>query len=228
MTKAEALKLIFAVKAGYPVYYRNVSQLELEAMADLWVGVLEGYTYKECYMAVLTYIRSGAKDILQSPGQVVDQIEKLRAASRPEGALTPVEAWQRYVRPAIRDGLYHSAENFEKMPKVVQEAIASPDYLKELAQLPSETIDSVERSNFINRMYPVAVARRAQDARIPASVRQAIESARAKNDAAERRRISIETPEIEEAQDYVSGDRVEEIREEYERRKNEVVNSRRR
>lgn len=228
MKKAEALKLIFEVKAAYPVYYRNVSDSELEAMACMWAGVLDDYSFEECHMAILTYVRSGNKEILQSPGQVVDEIESIKAASQPEGSLTPAEAWQRYVRPAIRDGLYHSAENFEKMPKVVQEAIASPDYLKELAQLPSETIDSVERSNFINRMYPAAVARRAQDARIPASVRQAIESARAKNDAAERRRISIETPEIEEAQDYVSGGRVEEIREEYERRKNEVVNSRRR
>ena len=30
MTKTEVLKLIFTVKAAYPVYYRNVSDREFE------------------------------------------------------------------------------------------------------------------------------------------------------------------------------------------------------
>lgn len=214
MTKAEALKLIFAVKAGYPVYYRNVSQMELEAMADIWVGVLEGYTFKECYAAVLTYIRSGSREILQSPGQVVDVIEKLRAASQPEGALTPIEAWQKYVRPAISDGLYHSKENFEKMPEIVKEAINSPDYLKEMAQVTSEKVDTVERSNFINKLYPAATARRAQEARMPASVRKAIEHRRKENEAAEQARIASvdEAPRIEPPSNSVHGEAVERLR----------------
>lgn len=223
MTKTEALKLVFTVKAAYPVYYRNVSQIELEAMADLWIAVLEDYSYEECFTAVTTYLRSGKKEILQSPGQIVDEIEKLKAAGRPEGALTPIEAWERYVRPAIRDGLYHSAESYEKMPEIVQEAIHSPDYLRELAGEPSETIDSVERSNFINRLFPTAVTRRQDTARMPAKVRLVIESSRAENEAAEGRRIaSIEAREanmLEQKSEAIYGDRVHELRMEYARRK---------
>lgn len=178
MTKTEALKLVFTVKAAYPVYYRNVTDRELEAMADIWIATLDGYSYNEAFTAVVTYLRSGRKEILQSPGQVVDEIEKLREATRPEGTLTPVMAWEQYVRPAIRDGLYHSEEHYEAMPEIVKEAIHSAGYLKELAMEPSETIDSVERSNFINRLYPTAVKRREEYARMPVDVRTMIEAKR--------------------------------------------------
>lgn len=220
MTKTEALELVFTVRAGYPVYYRNVQQSELEAMADLWVAVLEGYTYEECFMAVTTYLRSGKKEILQSPGQVVDEIETLRAASKPEGTLTAIEAWERYVRPAIREGLHYADEDFAKMPEVVQEAIHSPGYLQELASEPSETIDSVERSNFLNRLYPIAVMRRQDSARMPVSVRMAIESRRKENEAAEERRIAAIKPDmIETHSDAIYGDKVSEMFAEHRRRR---------
>lgn len=75
MTKTEALKLVFSVKAAYPVYYRNVQDKELEAMADMWATVLKGYSFSECLEAVVGYQKAGHTEVLQSAGQIVAQIE---------------------------------------------------------------------------------------------------------------------------------------------------------
>lgn len=78
MTKTEALKLVFSVKAAYPVYYRNVQDKELEAMADMWATVLKGYSFSECLEAVVGYQKAGHTEVLQSAGQVVEQINETR------------------------------------------------------------------------------------------------------------------------------------------------------
>lgn len=188
MKKNEALKLVFTVRAAYPVYYRNVSQGELEAMADLWAAVLEDYTFEQAFLAVKTYLRSGNKEILQSPGQVVDEIEKLKKAGGPDD-MTPAKAWA-IVRPAIRRGIYHSEEDFELFPEIVQKAVGSSERLMEWAQLPSSTIDSVLRSDFCNRMFPAVAKEAEQDARLPANVRMMIERKRQESEEAESNRIT--------------------------------------
>ena len=225
MTKAEVLKLIFTVKAAYPVYYRNVSDREFEAMGDLWNAVLADYTYEQAFIAITVYLRQGNKEILQSPGQIVDQIEKLNEASKPDYETLAVEAWEKYIRPAIREGSVHSVEDFEKLPQMLKEVIRGPQYFRELSQMPSATIDSVERSNFINRMFPTAVKRAKEDSRMPDAVRMMIQ---AKKDQAELEfkeklagiELKDDTEKISARDDRVSDpDRVRELYKEWKMKK---------
>lgn len=187
MTKSEAAKLVFTVMAGYPVYYRNISENELKAMTDLWTAVLEGYSYDDCYAAVITYIRKGAKEILQTPGQVVDIIEGLKDKGT-EYDLTPADAWN-IVRPAIRDSLYHAKEHFDEFPDVIKAAVGTPERLSDWGKLPSETVDSVIKSDFCNRTFPTILKRHREDSRLPQSVYMAIEHKRKEHECAEKLRL---------------------------------------
>lgn len=89
MTKTESLKLVFSVKAAYPVYYRNVQDRELEAMADMWATVLKDYSFSECLKAVVDYQKAGHTEVLQSAGQLVPQIEDDRKEEEGVGYLLP-------------------------------------------------------------------------------------------------------------------------------------------
>ena len=59
------------------------------------------------------------------------------------------------------------------MPPACQRAIGSPASLRELAQIDTETVETVEQSHFI-RAYNTQLEREREDAKIPSSVRALI------------------------------------------------------
>ena len=81
-----------------------------------------------------------------------------------------MEAWS-LVRRAISNSTYNAEQEFERLPEAVQRAVGSPANLREMAALDIERVETVEQSHFI-RAYVAAIKRAAEDAKIPAKVRE--------------------------------------------------------
>lgn len=190
MTQQEVAKILSVAEGAYPektAFWNDATKLNL---LKSWYMVLADYTYEEGSIAMRVYLRNDKYNRFPGVGQLTGIIDELAQSTKTDD-LTASAAWN-IVRPAIRDGIYHSNEHFAEFPKIIQVALGGPERLKEWAQLPSDTIDSVIRSDFCNRMYPVAVKRRQEHDRLPVDIRVMIEKKRAENGEIEANIKAIE------------------------------------
>ena len=85
-----------------------------------------------------------------------------------------MEAWA-LVAKAVCNSNYNSAEEFEKLPPVVQRLVGAPSQLREWAAMDSETFNSVVASNF-QRSYKVRAKNERDFLALPSSVKTFMES----------------------------------------------------
>jgi predicted small lipoprotein YifL len=83
--------------------------------------------------------------------------------------MTEQEAWA-LVSKAIRNSAYNSAEEFAKLPPVVQRLVGSPSQLREWGQMDSDTVNSVVASNF-QRSYRARAKNERDYLALPSSVK---------------------------------------------------------
>ena len=173
MTTRETAQLVYVMRAAYPKTYEKFTNKDFENLILAWEMVLEDYTYQQASAGLKTYLASDTKGFPPSPGQVVDCIHKIIKPQSNE--LTGLEAWA-LVRRAISNSIYNAETEFEKLPQAVQRAVGGPANLREMAALDIEQVETVEQSHFI-RNYEAMVKRLAEDAKMPASVRELIKNA---------------------------------------------------
>lgn len=153
MTRQECKQLLMIVEATYP-NFRTASPGEtLEA----WNIFLADYDYNTILGALKIYINSSNSAFAPSVSQLIAMTRKPKELSAP----TCTEVW-REVRNAIRSGIYHHQEEFEKLSDFAKKCVGESAQLREWAMLESETIDSVIASNFektykamLNREYQI-------------------------------------------------------------------------
>jgi hypothetical protein len=68
---------------------------------------------------------------------------------------------------------YNAAEEFQRLPPLLQRIVGSPNQLREWAIMEAETVNSVVQSNFM-RSYKAVVAQEKERAMLPESTRQMI------------------------------------------------------
>lgn len=174
MTESEVGKLLSVALAAYPEKTSGWNEATQRGLARAWTMVLSDYTYQEGSAALQVYLKSDKYNRFPGAGQIATIIDNLKDQADPTD-ITPSQAWA-IVRPAISDSTYHSEEHFNKFPPDVQEAVGSPQQLYAWAQMPSDTIDSVVKSNFCNRDFPTIVKRRKEKERLPKPVKDLIEA----------------------------------------------------
>ena len=133
---------------------------------EIWASAFADYQYKVVECAVKSFILNDTKGFAPVIGEVNDIIHKAKEKNR----LNELEAWG-MVRKAISNSIYHSKEEFDKLPDVVQKAMGSADNLKEWAVMDTNTVDSVIQSNFL-RNYRAAVKRAEYMDRMPLEVKK--------------------------------------------------------
>lgn len=196
MTGTEVAKLLAVAEEAYPektAFWNDATKLGL---AKAWVIALNDYSYEEGSTALRVYLKSDKYNKFPGAGQIANIIEELKESANPD-YMTPAEAWA-IVRPAIRNGLYGAEAEFEKFPAIVKEAVGSPDRLRELANMESTDIDSVEKSNFCNRTFPAVINRHKEVSRRPLDVQAMIDKKRADGMIAENNRVKAITEANEE------------------------------
>ena len=161
MTKAETRAILAIIGIYYPNYHPTNQELAVNA----WHEVLSDMDYKQISLALKIYARTNTSGFAPTPGQLIDCITIKQNS--------PEEAWS-MVSKALRNGIYGWQEGFAALPPLVQRAVGCAENLREWAQLPSETVQSVIHSNFL-RAYKAQSESDMQLKKLPAKIRGLIE-----------------------------------------------------
>ena len=161
MTRDETVNIIRVMVDSYPNYKPN----NLSETVDVWQMMLSDYDYNLVSMALKSYILSDTSGFAPSIGQIV---AKMHAITQPQ-ELNEMEAWS-LVSKAIRNSIYNSADEYAKLPPIVQKAVGLPSQLMQWA-IDDSYNESVVSSNFM-RCYRIELAREKEMSMLPEDARQ--------------------------------------------------------
>lgn len=165
MTVKEARKLI----AVFMVTYPNYKPIDTELAAKVWSDATEEYSYEQVDMALKAYMKSSTSGFAPTPGQLIDKIHSI---TKPQ-ELNEMEAWA-LVYKAICNSTYNSAEEFSKLPPLVQKAVGLPDNLRTWAMEENMNVDVVS-SNF-KSTYQSVVKREREISKMPNEIKKIIQN----------------------------------------------------
>lgn len=165
MTREEVQKILAVID----VTFSNFNPDNLTATIDAWHLFLEDYSYEDINMALKIFVRTSDSGFAPNPSQLIGVLNKSKALAME----TEVDVW-REVRPAIRNGLYHFQEEYDKLSPMAKKMVGDAQQLREWAMLPSEDIDTVVQSNFKSRFNTMQKRDKELNA-MPMEVRQMIE-----------------------------------------------------
>lgn len=151
MTTKEFAQIAAAIKTYFP--RENI--LPTEIAMELWYMELRDLTYETANLALRMYVATN-----RFPPTIADirecAVKLSKGAQKSE--INEMAAWQMVLK-AMRNSIYHSEEEFAKLPPTVQKAVVSPNQLREWAM--AEDIDgtwmNVTQSNFL-RTYRTEVS----------------------------------------------------------------------
>ena len=164
MTREETVKIIRIMVDSYPNYKPN----DISETVDVWQMMLSDYDYNLVAMALKAYILSDTSGFAPSIGQLVD---KMKSITNPQ-ELNEMEAWS-LVCDALRNSGYNYAEEYAKLPPLVQKAVGLPTQLQAWA-LTENLNKDVIGSNFM-RCYRIEVERQKEISKMPQNVRELLE-----------------------------------------------------
>ena len=164
MTREECKKLIMICEATYPNFKFDNPQ----EMLNAWSMMLEEFDGNEILLALKTFIHTSGSAFAPSISQLIAMTRKPKELA----VVQEVDVW-REVRPAIRNGLYHFQEEYDKLSDTAKRMVGDPAQLREWAMLPSEEIDTVIQSNFKSR-FNVMQKRQLEINAMPEEVRKLI------------------------------------------------------
>ena len=150
MTKEDFAILVKGLKAVYtdPRFIPDKNAF------DVWYGLMGHLSYEAASAATQKHMATNTTaptpaHILKIAGEITGPVQN---------TMTAGEAFNLYWK-AAQNGTYHSEEEFEKLPPLVQEAVGGAAALREIAMRDDINYD-VERSLFERRF--AAVQQRAQ------------------------------------------------------------------
>lgn len=165
MNRIDTIKLMTVLQTAYPQFYAKKTAEEMNDAISLYMSMFEDEPAELVAMAVKALIKTRTSTWPPSIGEIN---EKIMQITQPE-EMTEMEAWA-FVSKAIRNSAYNSAEEFEKLPPVVQRLVGSPSQLREWGQMDSDTVNSVVASNF-QRSYKARAKNERDFLALPSSVK---------------------------------------------------------
>lgn len=166
MTRDETIMILSTLKAAYPHAYKGMSRRDGEALVNLWERQFAGEDPQAVAAAVDALISTRTAGYSITPGEVKEQLQKLRTVNQ----LSEADAWA-MVSKACSNGIYGYREEFAKLPPEVQKAVGRPEQLREWAMMDTEAVQSVVASNFM-RSYRTAQQREKEKAMLPQNVQE--------------------------------------------------------
>lgn len=165
MTKKEMAEIISVMQLNYPDSFRDLSDTAMNAKINLWFMQFRDDDYKEVLTAVMAHIATDTNRFMPPVGVIKAKLVDIRMPDE----LTELEAWG-LVQNALRNSAYNSAEEFQKLPPVVQRLVGNPMQLKEWSSLENKAL-TVVASNF-QRSYKVRASSEREFLALPSAVQQ--------------------------------------------------------
>lgn len=144
MTIDETKMILGILKTAYPNFYKEMSKQEMLNVVDLWADMFKNDNSKLVTVAVKELINS-----FQYPPTIADVKNKMYSLTSNDK--TPSELWES-LQKAISNGIYHSEEEFSKLPDECKEFIRNPNQLRELAMTDSDVIHTVTKGQFLKQI----------------------------------------------------------------------------
>lgn len=169
MTKKETAQLMAVLKVAYPRYYQGMSVAEAKQAVALWYSMLLDYPYEQVMQGVRAVI--AVQKFPPTIAEVIEQMQMLTTKS----TMGEIQAWV-MVKQALRNGYYHSVEEFGKLPAEIQVTIGRHETLREWAQVDTASVETVVGSHFM-RAYRAKQRQLKTQMALPTDVRALTEVA---------------------------------------------------
>ena len=153
MTREEFSTIAKVLKAVYtdPKFLPDKNAFEV------WYGFLKDADYQTVALVVEMYISTN-----KFPPTIADLREPLLDEDE-----DPLSAWG-LVLKAVQNSAYNSEESYGRLPEKIQKAVGTPLNLAAWANIPSETLNTVTQSQFINAYKAVCIREHTQKKVTPA------------------------------------------------------------
>lgn len=199
MTEAQFIPLAKGMKA----VYADPKFLADKDAIMVWYALLKDLDYTAVSKAITEVLRTS-----KFPPTVADITERVHRDAAEED-LSEMEAWD-LVRRAMRNSIYHSEEEFDRLPDAVKKAIGSAANLQEMAMMDEDTVESVEQSHFVRSFRVITERRHAEEkAQLPQFIRALEQKTLERLDAAKPKAIE-ERPKVIEVKEDIDFDSIEE------------------
>ena len=165
MTREQTKKMILYLHMAYRDF---CGDKDLTSVVNIWHDAFKDYDVKVVEIAAKNYVKTN-----EFAPTIAGIMKQIRQISKTE---TETDLWA-LIQKAASNGIYNSAEEFEKLPPECQSFIGSADALKELSQIDMATMETVVKGQFLKRVESIQSHQEVQKG-LPAEVRQAIEERR--------------------------------------------------
>ena len=166
MTRDETKELLMMVQAAYP----NFKPPDKTTAVNMWFVMLKDYDFKIVQVGLKAYIAADTNGFAPAIGQIIGKIHDIAD----KHGMIETEAWA-IVSKAIRNGVYHSTDEFNKLPPEIKRAVGTPEQLFIWAT-DEKYNEQVVSSNFM-RSYRQVVAQKKDFEKLPSDVRKIVETA---------------------------------------------------
>lgn len=151
MTAIEASAVLEYLKAAYPIAYAKTDDSGLKTAITVWVDVFEDMPVEAVKAALKAYISADTTGRAPAPGQIRDIIFQAMEKQNPEGLPSEEEAVM-LVKSAAANSGYNSAEEFKRLPPIIQDILGWPGTLRTWAMMDRYDFETVVLSQF-RRQY---------------------------------------------------------------------------
>lgn len=148
MTRNDTKKILLVIGTLYPNFKPSNDRL----MVDAWSAVLEPYEYSDINAGLLYFARTNVSGFAPSVGQLIDASQQAKGVK----SITATEAWEQVYKIVCGTQYDKMRDAFNELPDASKRALGSPEALKELASMPIDTVQSVEKSHFIRTYRTVS------------------------------------------------------------------------
>jgi len=169
MTKEETIMVLGYIKASYPRWAENLKANDAKMMVEVWHDAFADHDAEFVLGAAKAH--RNVEKWPPSIAEIMEHVNHIKSGGTRE--MTGMEAWS-LVRKAIKNGIYHAKDEFEKLPSKVQAAIGNHYAIKEWAEMEMDQLETVVQSQFI-RSYAVKVEQAKKSAALPNDVKALVD-----------------------------------------------------
>lgn len=148
MSRKEITKIIFILKTAYPYAFKDMNEQEVQSMVNLYEEMFKDNTYTDVSNAIKNIINTN--EYMPTIATIKSKIYDLKHSKEENNS----QLWEKLLN-AIRNGSYHSEEEFKKLPNLVKVYVRSPRQLQEMAMMDSDVIHSVVKGQFLKQIEAI-------------------------------------------------------------------------